>query len=446
METFAVGDLVHLPARAAVRRYFAGLNETVLRRLLVVAVPMSLLTPLVRWVGSDRIGAALWLPAALLSLTLAAMGRNDWFRRRRAIWTPAFLVCLVISAAIGFPEEVASTVIAGFVIPAVLPLFRLSARSLTLVAVVNALATGAALWRSTTVDVGSRLGVGIAALVFQLAVVAFTWSRTRKTRDGFLAQWRLEVAREKDRARMLTELEDAREIQLSMLPLAPPALPWLDISSVSLPASEVGGDYFDFFQLPGSRLAVVIGDVAGHGVASGLVLSGVRSGLHLLDDRLEDPVGVLERLDRMLRATVGGRIFMTFQIAVLDPIERSVRVANAGHPPLLKVARNGSLTRLGEPGLPLGTRLSGEYSIAEAPLVEGDVLVQISDGVIEVRNHRDDVFGDQRLEAVLRGSAELSSRRLRDNLLSNLSRFKGDAEQEDDLTVVLTRVGDLSSG
>jgi hypothetical protein len=120
-----------------------------------------------------------------------------------------------------------------------------------------------------------------------LAGAALWLSHRRSTR--FVARWKSESHRQRDRLRMKEELEYAREIQLSMLPRSAPDVGWLDMAALSLPASEVGGDYYDYFQLDDDRLAVVVGDVTGHGVASGLVLSGVRASLNLLAGEFEDP-------------------------------------------------------------------------------------------------------------------------------------------------------------
>ena len=242
---------------------------------------------------------------------------------------------------------------------------------------------------------------------------------------------------------MRTELEDAREVQLSMLPEGIPDLDWVDLASLSLPASEVGGDYFDYFELTGSRLAVIIADVAGHGMASGLVLSAVRGGLHLLRDELARPVEVLEKLDRMLRETVGNRIFVTLQIALLDPGAGRLTVANAGHPPLFLISRDGGAVRLGANSLPLGTRLAGEFSDETVNVGAGDVLLLFSDGVVEVRNPDGEELGEDRLLKALRQARQLGhAEAIRDGLLEAVERFRQGVEQEDDLTLVVTRIVD----
>src|SRR4029079_10972144 len=96
----------------------------------------------------------------------------------------------------------------------------------------------------------------------------------------FLADWRREHARSRERLRMRQEIDTARRVQLAMLPQAPPDLPWVEIAAAALPAAEVGGDYYGYFVLSPTRLAVVVADVAGDGPGRDVLLSSVRSGLH----------------------------------------------------------------------------------------------------------------------------------------------------------------------
>ena len=117
---------------------------------------------------------------------------------------------------------------------------------------------------------------------------------------------------------MREELEDARAIQLAMLPSSAPEVGWLELQGMSLPATEVGGDYYDFLKIDEDRIAVVVGDVAGHGVASGLLLSGVRAGLHLLRADLVHPHAVVERLNLLVRDSGVSRLFMSLVVALFD--------------------------------------------------------------------------------------------------------------------------------
>jgi serine phosphatase RsbU (regulator of sigma subunit) len=261
------------------------------------------------------------------------------------------------------------------------------------------------------------------------------------TQRIFLRQWRHLHARAVERERMREELESARRIQLGMLPQGNLDLPWIEVCAASVPATEVGGDYYDYFPLPDGRLAVVIADVAGHGLAPALLLSGVRSCLYLLEEELATPVAVLERLTRMVRRTSGRRTFVTLLAAVLDPAAGTVRVASAGHPPLLLWQGRTGIRELGLPAAALGTFVGAPYAEVESSVTPSDVLVLYTDGLIEARNGAGEEYGEERLSRRITASVHRSSaREIRDAVLSDLSRFRADGTQEDDFTLVVARL------
>jgi serine phosphatase RsbU (regulator of sigma subunit) len=270
-----------------------------------------------------------------------------------------------------------------------------------------------------------------------LAGAALWLSHRRSTR--FVARWKSESHRQRDRLRMKEELEYAREIQLSMLPRSAPDVGWLDMAALSLPASEVGGDYYDYFQLDDDRLAVVVGDVTGHGVASGLVLSGVRASLNLLAGEFEDPAAVLGRLNLMLKRTAPRRMHMTLGVAVFDRRRCEVTVGLAGHPPALVVrAEDQAVRQVGRPSVPLGALERAVFEAETVSLEPGDRVVLFSDGLVETEDPGEDQYGWERLEAFLGGiDGDGSAKAVRDGLLQDLWEHKGDAEQVDDVTMVV---------
>ena len=447
MEAGTISDLVHLPAQRAVARHFDAANYRAVRWMILVTTVTGLaVTPILIQQGALWRGLA-WLPVVVAGGAIFWSRSSAFFERHGRRLTMLYLVLLLAASVFSLPEPEPSYAFAAYVLPSLLLFLRLDRlEHLALAAIDLTVMALCLLQDGMPQDAGSKIGMAFGGVFFVGIVLWVTMSTTRRGRDAFLEVWRREVSRDRESSRMRSELEDARDVQLSMLPVGAPTLDWVDFSSVSLPASEVGGDYFDYFELPGSRLAIVIGDVAGHGMASGLVLSGVRSSLHLLRHELSRPVEVLRRIDQMLRETVGGRIFVTFQIAVLDPARGRLTVANAGHPPLFLAGADGRVRRLGASGLPLGTRLPADFSEESAPLAEGDALLLVSDGVAELRDLKDDDFGEQRLlEALQRSRSPAGARQIRDGVLGALSRFKGDAPQDDDITLVVARVGALRS-
>jgi len=285
------------------------------------------------------------------------------------------------------------------------------------------------------------LSLALYALLF-IVCFAVSYAFSRRQESRFLTRWRAESARHRDRLRMKQELEYAREIQLSMLPRAAPDLEWLDVAALSLPATEVGGDYYDYFDLGSGRLAMVVGDVTGHGVASGLVLSGVRSSLNLLREDMARPSAVLKRVNLMLKRTSAPRMHMTLAVVVLDHETRSTVVSTAGHPPVLVRRIGGGVEEVGTGSFPLGAMAGADYREDRVELKAGDVVVLYSDGLVESIDPLGDQFGWERLKRVIEDVDDFdTANEIRDRILRELWDFKGEAEQVDDVTMVVVRYG-----
>lgn len=283
------------------------------------------------------------------------------------------------------------------------------------------------------------LSLVLYGLLF-IVCFAVSWAMSRRLESRFLTRWRAESARHHDRLRMKQELEYAREIQLSMLPRRAPLLDWLDVAALSLPATEVGGDYYDYFDFGPNRVAMVVGDVTGHGVASGLVLSGVRSSLNLLRDEMGRPSAVLDRVNLMLKRTSAPRMHMTLALVVFDRAECAITVATAGHPPVLLRRSSGEVEEVGSGSFPLGAIENADYREDRFELSVGDVLLLYSDGLVETINPAGDQYGWDRLKGVLRNLDGIpTANEIRDLILREVWDFKGEAKQMDDVTMVVVR-------
>jgi sigma-B regulation protein RsbU (phosphoserine phosphatase) len=277
------------------------------------------------------------------------------------------------------------------------------------------------------------------SLTSNICVLIISLVSARRFKRDFLAQWRTEHESAVDRARMRDELHYARDLQLSMLPSAPPSLPWLDIAAVSLPATEVGGDYFDYFRVSEHRLAIVCGDVAGHGLSSGIVLAALRAGFTLLRDSLDDPVHVLKRLDELVNETSRRRMLVSLAILLLDNERRVATIASAGHPPLIFRKRDGVTRAIEMYSPPLGVKLPQILVKHEVPFEIGDAFVLHTDGIYEAMNGREDSYGFDRLTSIASQSTG-NAASVRDAIIADVATFRGAAPQADDVTVVVARV------
>ena len=438
-------QLIRLPEDQAVQRSFDRWNYTVLRWPMLALATASLFALIQLVANRSYFEGAAWGLTLLGLIVLFLFRRSRFVEQNYRTLITWYLVIQLLLMVIGSPVAELNIVLAGFLFPAILVFLRFRP-SERLMLTISFYAVG--LWMAFGVLAGESAGSLIAILLGMAIFSGFClWAGaaiTRRARQYFLDRFRKAASKERERARMRGELDDARRLQLAMLPSAAPRLEWLRLASVSIPATEVGGDYFDYFPLGPDRLAIVIGDVAGHGAASGMVLAGVRAGLYLLRDELHEPVAVLRKLDRTVRDSAPSRMFVTLLIAVLDRRSRSLRVASAGHPPLLHAAAGGSTPgTLGNPSLPLGSPLGSEPTESTTDLRPGDTLLLYTDGVIEATNFHGDQYGPDHLDqAFLRAATQEAASEVRDEILGSVSAFKGDVEQRDDLTVVVGRLSE----
>lgn len=448
MKAPSTDELVQLPEPLALQRHFDARNYRYFRWVLALAIVMSLVGIGVG-VKERRVGMLAVLVADLLvAVPLVLLRRERFYTAHfRQILLGFLFLQAVAVKVVNLPGEEATGIFVPLTFLLVGFRLRLSEHLTTylLLWVIAVLPLTPAGLPSVEALAGADEIAAVSIVGAICLILSVVLTQVEKKR--FLGVWRMEHARSRERLRMREEIEYARKIQLSMLPQIPPDIGWVELAAASLPATEVGGDYYDYFRLSGSQLALVIGDVSGHGLASGLLLSGVRSCLYLLEKDLAAPVEVLTRLNQMVRKTTDRRTYVTLLCAVLDRAADGsgvdVTVASAGHPPLLCWdAQAKTFAEVGDGAPPLGTRLDAEYRQQQCKVRRGDLLVLYTDGLVETRNGPGQDYGYPRLQRTVARAASgtHSVRDIRDAILGDLSHFKGDAEQSDDITVVVARV------
>jgi serine phosphatase RsbU (regulator of sigma subunit) len=249
-----------------------------------------------------------------------------------------------------------------------------------------------------------------------------------------------------DKERLEEELRIARQIQMSLLPAQNAVtMAGLRIAALCLPAAEVGGDYYDLLPLSDTRMGVLIADVSGKGTSAALYMAELK-GLVLSLSRIYDsPARLLCEANRILSANMDSRSFVTMTYAIVDTVARTMRFARAGHNPILHLeAATGRTRVLTPPGLGLGLdrgeRFEEILEEAEAPLASGDSFLFFTDGLSEAMNIRAELFGEQRLRDILEASESLTSEELKERILAEIRSFVGDADQHDDMTLVILKV------
>jgi serine phosphatase RsbU (regulator of sigma subunit) len=200
------------------------------------------------------------------------------------------------------------------------------------------------------------------------------------------------------------------------------------------PAREVGGDFYDFLELPNGQVAIFAGDVTDKGIPAALVMATTHSILRGEAPGLVSPGAVLGRANDRLYSEVPAHMFVTCLYAVLDPVSGRLRYANAGHNPLYAATADG-VTELRARGMPLGAMPGMTYEEKEVYLSPGESVLLHSDGLVEAHDQSGEMFGFGRLQEIVENSSGGES--LIEEYLTELRRFVGgDWEQEDDITLV----------
>jgi predicted ester cyclase len=242
----------------------------------------------------------------------------------------------------------------------------------------------------------------------------------------------------RERERVEQELQVARRIQHASLPEDLPALQGWQISPFYQPAREVGGDFYDLFELQDGRLGIVVGDATGHGVPAALVMASARSMLRAVAQASDTPGDVLSRVNDPLATDIPSNMFVTCFYAILDPESGSLSYANAGHDlPYLR-RHSGECEELRARGMPLGIMPGMSYEQKEVVLEGGEAALFYSDGLVEAHDPEGEMFGFPRLQALVAEHGEENS--LEERLLEELYSFVGEGwEQEDDITLLTLR-------
>lgn len=289
-----------------------------------------------------------------------------------------------------------------------------------------------------------RVLFGVSIVLSLLAMQNFDWSLSAGGQftilhflgiAGLVFLIVLELA---DRIVVRDELEVARELQHDLLPKHPPLLEDWEFVFSYRTANTIGGDYYDFIPLEDGRMAVVIGDASGHGIAAGLLMAIASSALRLAIDVDPTPAAVARFVNRALCRSGSKRAFMTLFYGLLDPTTGRMDYVVAGHPyPMLRRG-DGEVLELGEGGLPLGIRRELSSPTGEVVIEPGDQLLLHTDGIAETLDPSGKDYGYDRLRrAFALGGPAMA---IHDRVIREMTSFQGDAVAHDDRSlVVVTR-------
>ena len=279
-------------------------------------------------------------------------------------------------------------------------------------------------------------------VIFILFIISIT--RESKFRKSFDTQYDYFAKKDSESLRMKKELDYARQIQVSMLPERHAIIGELEIAADSEPAKEVGGDYFDYFKISDSEIGIFICDVSGHGVASGLLLSGLRSGMHLVLEDTTNPKVVFEKLNRMIRKTQNRKMFVSAVFAVINTEKNICTLFNAGHLPPFKIdGTTLEIFKLKRHGITLGAMDDIAPESLDTEVIidfkKTDKLIFYTDGVSEAMDSERNEYGFERLEQYLYSNVDKEPKDILHGLIMDVNNFTGKRARNDDLTILVIK-------
>ena len=244
---------------------------------------------------------------------------------------------------------------------------------------------------------------------------------------------------ETEMQQLRAELEEARNMQTALLPTEVPEVEGLDVAGMSLPATQVGGDFYDYLNAGEKHLVIAVADAAGKGLRGALNAVLTNGMLNEIVQVQYSADVILTNLNASLVPRLYGRTFIALNLAIIDTENAQILYANAGQPyPILQ--REGTLVEIETTELPLGGMKRTQYGQEQLELVPGDTYIFYTDGVIEALNSAEEMYGTERLKSVLVEAPEhLNAEELIAYIFKDIEAFVQTAEQYDDITIVVVR-------
>jgi len=276
-------------------------------------------------------------------------------------------------------------------------------------------------------------GMLLAGFVFLIARLVAQRRRTAALRTKLRQKEEAEIQRVKK------ELNDAREMQMNLLPKAAPNIDELELAGASLPATEVGGDFYEYLTLRDNLVGIALADVSGKGLRAAMNAVMTHGMLHGVIHVESTANAILSRLNVELHPLLYGSMFTALNLSMLNPKTKQIHYTNAGQPyPIIKRQKEVEEVELG--GLPLGRRTGVAYDEKIVDLQPGDYVIFYTDGLVEAMNQAEEMYGFDRLkESIRNAAANLSATGMIQHILQDVHAFVGEAEQYDDMTVVVLR-------
>ena len=280
----------------------------------------------------------------------------------------------------------------------------------------------------------------LPTLIFMAVVFALVGRLIVNRRHTVQLRNEVRAREEAEMDRIRAELSEAQNIQMGLLPTEAPDTTGFDVAGMSVPATQVGGDFFDYLTVANGQTAIAVADAAGKGLR-GAMNAVLTNGMLYEVSRFKSEADViLSDLNSGLAPRMYGPSFIALNLAILDETNKQIDYANGGQPyPVLK--RGNDIIEIENSDLPLGSMKMVLYESATVGLIAGDILIFHTDGLIEALNPEEEMYGTERLkESVSRIPDSCSAEETVQHLVDDVHEFVGEAEQYDDMTIVVVRI------
>ncbi|QQS37347.1 MAG: SpoIIE family protein phosphatase [Ignavibacteriales bacterium] len=245
-----------------------------------------------------------------------------------------------------------------------------------------------------------------------------------------------------EKERMERELDVAREIQRKILPSQNPYYKGILISSVFIPAFEVGGDYYDFFNISQNKMGFVIADVSGKGISAAFIMAEMKGVFESLSHTISSPKNILVKANHILKNSLDKKSFISAAYGVIDLDDGVLTLARAGHCPVLLI-RNGNVERLRPSGIGLGLDFTANFEMQldeiKIELNENDLLILYTDGITEAKNSEMEDFGENHFEKILIENADHDLDIISNKVIKEITLFSTNNSQHDDISLVILK-------
>lgn len=245
----------------------------------------------------------------------------------------------------------------------------------------------------------------------------------------------------KRRAEVEADVKLAQTIHESLLPRSPLITSWCEIAGTSIPAAQIGGDFFDIIPISDSKILVVIADASGHGTGAGILSAMTKSGIIQELRHTQSPDRLLAQVNATIHAVTKKNMFVTCAAALFDRETMTVAMVTAGHPPILRYdIVTDTVEEFRMQNLGLGISSAAEFRSQTVPMRSSDLFCFITDGLPDALNAKNEQFGMERVMAGLRNGMNRSAVEVNDHLIGTVKQFSGSTDVEDDITCVVVRM------